>query len=74
VQLGVVADVDRLAILGGTSVAATTVAVAVTRVGTPEAVFGALLLAGVVTGVASRTFQSECLDAFDAGTSGSPRQ
>lgn len=61
---------DRLAVLGGSGVAATTVTLAVLEGGTPEAVAGALLLAGVLTGAASRSFQSEFMDAWAAGTAG----
>ena len=61
---------DKLAVLGGSAVAATTVTLAIVGVGTPEAVAAALLLSGVLTGAASRSFQSEFLDAFAAGTLG----
>ncbi|MFC3478612.1 hypothetical protein [Halobacterium litoreum] len=58
---------DRLAVLGGTAAGATAITVAIVRFGTPEAVLGALLVTGVLTGSVSRRFQSEFLDAFAAG-------
>ena len=61
---------DRLVVLGGSGVAATTVTVGIMTAGTPEAVAAALLLSGVLTGAGSRSFQSEFLDAFAAGTFG----
>jgi hypothetical protein len=57
-------------VVGGSAVTAPTVALAVMRIGTPEAVVGALLLAGVLTGAASRSFQSEFVDAWAAGVLG----
>ncbi|MFB6270427.1 MAG: hypothetical protein ABEH83_10810 [Halobacterium sp.] len=61
---------DRLAVAGGTVVTAATVTLAVLRAGTPEVVVLALIAAGALTGAASRSFQSEFLDAFAAGAFG----
>ncbi|MFB6071692.1 MAG: hypothetical protein ABEJ88_01855 [Halobacterium sp.] len=61
---------DRLGILGGSAVTATTVTVPIVRTGAPEAVVTAVAVAGVLTGAASRNFQSEFVDAFAAGTVG----
>ena len=61
---------DKLAVTAGSAVTTTTVSLAVLEVGTPEAVVGALVLAGVLTGAMSRSFQSEFMDAWAAGTFG----
>jgi len=61
---------DRAVVLGGSALAATAVTLAIVDVGTPGGVAAALLLAGVLTGAGSRSFQSEFLDAFAAGTLG----
>lgn len=61
---------DRLAVTAGAVVSGTTGTVAILRVGTPEAVLAAMLLAGVLTGAGSRAFQSEFRDAFFAGVLG----
>lgn len=61
---------DKLAVLSGSVVTAATSTFAVMRVGTPEAVVAALFLAGAFTGAVSRTYQSEFLDAWTAGSIG----
>jgi len=58
---------DRVAVLGGALLGSATIVAAIAWFGTPEAVLGALVVAGAATGAVSRRFQSEFLDAFAAG-------
>jgi hypothetical protein len=61
---------DRAVVAGGTVAAAAALTVALLESGTPEAVGLALFLAGAVVGAASRSFQSEFLDAYASGALG----